>query len=324
MVVSYDWEVIYGNGRFGMSNIGLLTDISPREAWSHEAIDFTPWLAENLAVLGEGLGIQLEFESKETSVGGYFADIVARCPQDDRVVLIENQLEKSNHGHLGQVMTYLAGTDAQIIVWIATDFSEPHLAALKWLNEHTVDPFAFFAVRLRVVRIGGSDPAPMFEVLERPNNWERQMHAVQRENRTQSPRASQRQAYWSKLVSICPELENQGITLNGSSSQWLVPDDVSCFVISIYIAIDGVGLFLRGPRGSTPADVFERFEAMSDRFKQLVGGEMKDATASSHPVCFLKIDTTKSENWEKAALWQCEKAMLWLQATSEVFADSIV
>ena len=305
-----------------MNNIGLLRDISPRDAWSHEAMDFTPWLAENLAALSEELGIQLEFESKETSVGGYFADIVARCPQDGRIVLIENQLEKSNHGHLGQVMTYLAGTDAQIIVWIATNFSEPHLAALKWLNKHTVDPFAFFAVRLRVVRIGESNPAPLFEVLERPNNWERQMQAVQRESRSRSPRASQRQAYWSKLVSICPQLEKRGIALNGSSSQWLVPDDVSGLVISVYLAIDGVGLFLRGPRGSTPADILERFEAVSDRFKELVGGEMEDATASSHPVCFLKIDTTDPANWEEAALWQCEKARVWLQATSDVFADN--
>lgn len=303
-----------------MTKIGVLRDVSPRDAWSHEAMDFTPWLADNLSILGQELGIQLEFESKETSVGGYFADIVARCPQDDRVVLIENQLEKSNHGHLGQLMTYIAGTDAQIIVWIATDFSEPHLAALKWLNEHTVDPFAFFAVRLRVVRIGESDPAPMFEVLERPNNWERQMHAVQRESRSQSPRAAQRQAYWMKLISICPELERYGITLNGSSSQWLEPDGVSDLVISIYLAVDGVGLFLRGPRGSTPADILQRFEGVSDRFKELVGGEMKEATASSHPVCFMKTDTTDPANWEKAALWQSEKAKVWLKATSEVFA----
>lgn len=219
-------------------------------------------------------------------------------------------------------MTYIAGTDAQIIIWIATNFSEPHLAALKWLNEHTVDPFAFFAVRLRVVCIGESDPAPMFEVLERPNNWERQMHAAQRESRSQSPRASQRKAYWSKLVSICPELEKRGITLNGSSSQWLVPDDVSDLVISIYFAIDGVGLALRGLRGRTSADILERFEVMSDRFKELVGGEMTDATASSHPGYFIKIDTTDPANWENAALWHCEKARMWLQATSEVFADN--
>ena len=116
-----------------MTGIGKLRNVSPREAWTHEALDFTPWLCENLALLGEEIGIELEYESRETAVGSYFADIVARCPQDDRVVLIENQLERGNHQHLGQLMTYIAGTDAEIIVWIATDFSEPHLAAINQL-----------------------------------------------------------------------------------------------------------------------------------------------------------------------------------------------
>lgn len=303
-----------------VNSIGVLTSVSPREAWSHEATDFTPWLAENLAVLGEELGIQLEFESKETRVGSFFADIVARCPQDDRVVLIENQLEKSDHGHLGQLMTYLAGTDAKIIVWIATDFSEPHLAALKWLNEHTADPFAFFAVRLRVVRIGDSDPAPMFEVVERPNCWERQMNAVQRASRSQSSRASQRQAYWNELVSTCPELEKRGVRVNGSASQWLQPNNVSGLVVSIYLAVDGVGLFVRGPRGSSTVDVFGRLEASSGRFREFVGDDLIDGTDTSYPSCFMKVDTTDPANWDKAMNWHCEKAMKWLQALSEIFA----
>ncbi len=103
-----------------------------------------------------------------------------------------------------------------------------------------------------------------------------------------------------------------------------MPDDVSDLVISIYFAVDSVGLFLRGPRGSTHADIVERFEGVSDRFKELVGGEMTDATASAHPGYFTKIDTTDPANWEKAADWHRDKAKMWLQATSEVFADNSV
>lgn len=305
-----------------MSKIGFLKDISPREAWSHEAIEFTPWLADNLAILGEELGIQLEFESKEKLIGGYFADIVARCPQDDRIVLIENQLEKSNHGHLGQVMTYIAGTDAQIVVWIATDFSEPHLAALKWLNEHTVDPFEFFAVRLRVVRIGDSDPAPMFEVLERPNNWERQMHAEQREKRSQSRRAEDRTAFWQRVVEYSPEfLSSHGLIPNGAASQWLVPDKAPNLVVSIYIALTGVGVFLRGRRGSTPADILKIFEPEQARFKELVENEMYDPSSSKHPGLSLEIDMTDQDNWHEAIEWLCRKAQVWLAATDQVFGE---
>ena len=101
-----------------MSIIGNLRTVPPRDAWAHEALDFTPWLAEHLSTLGEEIGIQLEFESTEKTVGGYFADIVASCPTDGKIVLIENQLEKSDHGHLGQVMTYLAG--AGIIMLLIT------------------------------------------------------------------------------------------------------------------------------------------------------------------------------------------------------------
>ena len=304
-----------------MSTIGELRTVSPRDAWTHEALDFTPWLAENLSALGKELAVDLEFESKETSVGGYYADIVARCPQDDRIVLIENQLEKSNHQHLGQVMTYIAGTDAQIVVWVATEFSEPHLAALKWLNEHTVEPFAFFAVRLRVVRIGDSDPAPMFEVLERPNNWERQMHAEQREKRTRSRRAADRSAFWAMLLGHRPEFAERGVTANGSSSQWLKPDNVSDLLVSIYIAMDGVGLFLRGHRGSTPADVLERFNPRAEKFKKLVGKEFSEPTTSAHPGLAYKTDMTNQDNWGEAAEWLCDQAQAWLNATTETFGE---
>lgn len=305
-----------------MTAIGKLRNVSPREAWTHEALDFTPWLCENLGLLGEEIGIELEYESRETAVGSYFADIVARCPQDDRVVLIENQLERGNHQHLGQLMTYIAGTDAEIIVWIATDFSEPHLAAIKWLNEHTVAPFAFFAVRLRVLRIDDSNPAPMFEVLERPNTWERQMHAEQRERRSQSPRAAERLAYWELVLERMPEFEARGVIPNGSSSQWLTPDGVSNIVISIYMAVEGVGVFLRGRRGTTAAEILEAFSPHAQRFSEMVGGNVSVPTETAHPACNFKVDMTDRANWDAAVSWQLETAQKWLRAASEIFGDT--
>ena len=97
---------------------------------------------------------------------------------DDSVILIENQLEQTDHTHLGQIMTYLAGLDAKTVVWIAPSFREPHLSAIRWLNEHTADGFSFFALKARVVRIGDSPFAPMFEVVEQPNLWDRQIEAA--------------------------------------------------------------------------------------------------------------------------------------------------
>lgn len=141
-----------------MSDIqfGRLQDLPLREAWKHEALQFTPWLAENLDHLSEAIGIPLEMTGTEVAVDTFSADILARNPMDDTVVLIENQLEQTDHTHLGQIMTYLAGLDAHTVVWIAPAFREPHLSAIRWLNEHTADGFSFFAVKARVVRIGDS------------------------------------------------------------------------------------------------------------------------------------------------------------------------
>ena len=119
--------------------------------------------------------MELELTGQEVRVERYAADILARDPTDGSAVLIENQLEATDHTHLGQIMTYLAGLDARAVIWISPEFREPHLSAVRWLNENTAEGFAFFAVRLRVVRIGASPMAPVFEVVEKPNGWERRL-----------------------------------------------------------------------------------------------------------------------------------------------------
>jgi hypothetical protein len=128
---------------------GRLTDLLPREAWKHEAHAFTPWLAENIDQLSEAVGIPLELTGTDIAVENFAADILARDSENGTIVLIENQLEVTDHTHLGQIMTYLAGLEAQVVIWIAPKFREPHLSAIRWLNEHTADGFSFFAVRLR-------------------------------------------------------------------------------------------------------------------------------------------------------------------------------
>ena len=133
-----------------------LKDVAPRAVWEHEARDFTPWLAENLERLSQAIGIPLELEGTEVQVEQFAADIVAVDPEDGSRVLIENQLAASDHDHLGKILTYLAGVQAQTVVWVAPRFEEAHRSAVRWLNDHTVEPFAFFAVRVRVVQIADS------------------------------------------------------------------------------------------------------------------------------------------------------------------------
>ena len=140
-----------------------------RMIWPHEAHDFTPWLgtSENIGLLGDALGIELFVDEVEKSVGPYSADIVAR-DTDDAVVVIENQLEKTNHDHLGKCLTYAAVLNAKTVVWIASSFTDEHKKAFDWLNEKTGLDTSFFAVRLELWRIDGSNPALKFNVVSAP------------------------------------------------------------------------------------------------------------------------------------------------------------
>jgi hypothetical protein len=151
---------------------------------------FTPWLAEpaNLQLLGEALGIELELEATEKSVGPFNADILCKDTATDSWVLIENQLERTDHKHLGQLITYASGLKAVTIVWIANPFTEEHRSALDWLNEITDDKFNFFGLEVELWKIGDSNVAPKFNVVSKPNDWSRSVAAgaasVENENLT--------------------------------------------------------------------------------------------------------------------------------------------
>jgi hypothetical protein len=153
--------------------LGRLERVELRNAWLGEATDFTPWLAqpENIALLGEAIGIELEVESQEKNVGPFRADILCRDTINSHYVLIENQLERTDHVHLGQLLTYAAGLDAASIVWLAARFTEEHRAVLDWLNNATTSGFNFFGLEIELWRIGDSARAPKFNVISKPNDW---------------------------------------------------------------------------------------------------------------------------------------------------------
>lgn len=152
---------------------GRLTSVDLREAWTREDTHFTPWLAEpkNLDLLGTTIGIDLELQGQEQSVGPFRADILCKNPADSSLVLIENQIERTDHTHLGQVITYAAGLDAVTIVWIAKCFTEEHRAALDWINEISHEEIRFFGLEVELWKIGDSPIAPKFNIIARPNDW---------------------------------------------------------------------------------------------------------------------------------------------------------
>ena len=158
-----------------IKELSRLEEVELREIWPDEAQNFTPWLAEeeNLDLLSETLDMALELEGQELNVGDFRADILCRNTEDNSRVLIENQLERTDHNHLGQILTYSASLDIHTVIWIAKEFREEHRAALDRLNEITNENFQCFGIEVKVWQIGNSAHAPQFEIVSKPNDWNR-------------------------------------------------------------------------------------------------------------------------------------------------------
>jgi hypothetical protein len=184
-----------------MKVLGRLERVDLRTAWQSEAIDFTPWLAQadNLAILSDTIGRELELEAQERNVGPFRADILCKDVENGQWVLVENQLERTDHGHLGQLLTYAAGLQAVTIVWVAARFTEEHRATLDWLNEITDERFEFFGLEVELWRIGDSAPAPKFNIVSKPNDWSRDVGQAAKRIETEAlTETKQKQlAFWT-------------------------------------------------------------------------------------------------------------------------------
>jgi len=165
-----------------------------RTVWPHEALDFTPWLSQddNILLLSDAIGIDITVNETESSVGDFNVDIFATETGTDRKIIIENQLEDTNHDHLGKLITYASGKSADIIIWVVKHAREEHKAAIEWLNNHTDDKIGFFLCEIKLYCIGNSEPAVKFEVVEKPNDWAKEVKKNDSINKTQQ----QRYDYW--------------------------------------------------------------------------------------------------------------------------------
>ncbi|WOS65832.1 hypothetical protein [Sinorhizobium fredii] len=284
---------------------GRLDDVPARDAWHHEALALTPWLAANLERLEKVLGMKLELEGTELKVESFSADILARDLSTGGRVLIENQLEQSDHVHLGQIMTYLAGLQAETMVWIAPSFREPHLSAIRWLNEHTVEPFAFFAVKLRVVRIADSPYAPLFEVVEKPNAWDRQVQEKAREAVGLSEFGQKRLAFWSHFVDRYPP---QAITYpaNAASTRWRAVEGSPIDIVQ-YLGSESVGVYIRASKGHSPGDALALLDSHRDQLESSIGRPLGGSNGYFLG-SKLSLDTDNRGNWDQAADWLASQA----------------
>ena len=263
-------------------DLARLEPVDLRKVWRSEPADFTPWLAQsdNITLLGETLGLELDVESTEAGVGPYRADIVCRDTadgsSDGALVLIENQLERTNHNHLGQLLTYAAGLDAVTVVWIAAPFTDEHRAALDWLNEKTDQSVNFFGLEIELWRIAGSAIAPKFNVIAKPNDWNTSLRAATGSNREMPEIKRKQLEFWHEYKDFINSRNSEIRCANPIPRHWMVHNIGRAWVHFSSVFLTGrpvarVELVLTGDKSK---DHFSLLELQRDSIEEAMGVEL--------------------------------------------------
>ena len=192
--------------------LGKLKEIDIRKVWQHEQYDFSKWLSSepNIKDLGDVLNLSLTDIETEKFVGNYRCDILCKDEITGKIVLIENQLEPSNHDHLGKIITYASGLDAAVVVWIVQNAREEHASAIEWLNKHTDNDVSFFLIEIHAYTIGNSAPAPFFKIIEQPNDFNKNIKTLTQKGELNESQ-SRRLEFWTQFNEI---LEERGKPFN--------------------------------------------------------------------------------------------------------------
>lgn len=292
--------------------LGKLEKIDLREQWKNEASDFTPWLAkeENIESLGDVLQMDLEVVNSEENVGPYRADILCKDVSTNNYVVIENQLEKTDHSHLGQILTYSAGLDSSTMIWIAEKFTDEHRAALDRLNEITSEDINFFGIEMELWKIGNSDPAPKFNIVSKPNNWSKNVKRIA-ENSEVSENGEFRLEYWTKLNEYFQSKGKQVFKTGykPSTNHWMI---FSIGKRGIHTCVDVIrkdGGFIRVNLVFTDEKAKYNFDKIKELYEEdsKILGEInwhRLDDAKSSVVCIKKqFDVMDKAKWEEQHDW---------------------
>lgn len=298
-------------------NLGELKKIDVRTVWGNEASHFTPWLAkdENLAILGQAIGMELELVAQEQYVGPYRADILCKDTLTQGYVLIENQLEKTDHCHLGQIMTYAAGLNASAIVWIASTFTDEHRAAMDWLNEITLENFGFFGLEIELWKIGDSLPAPKFNVVSSPNDWRKTIV----ESQVMGKLSDTKQLYlryWDGFKHFLSERPNTVLRSQKPSPQhWTnLAIGRSGFTLSATASVEkqrlGAEIYIQ-PKDIDPKTAFHALLSSRQEIEDALGfplewQELPEAKGSRIVVFRQDVDIALEASWPSQFVWLAE------------------
>lgn len=298
-----------------MANIGKLEKVELRDLWKHEERDFSAWLAQDasLAMLSDEIGVDIALIERESQVGGFSVDLYAEENSTGNKIIIENQLEDTNHDHLGKIITYASGKDAKYVIWIVKRARDEHRQAIEWLNAHTDEDINFFLVEIELWRIGDSLPAPKFNVVVRPNDWVR-------EERHSTSEITERGklclSFWDAFISYASqqsEFMRQFKLRRSHPHNWF---DLAIGIGGVFISLNiqsnkgtvDAGLYIRDDK-----DYFERLKSHSEEIFEILGEEADwhEASKACRLLITKPIDITDNANWQKAFDWYIKMAPLF-------------
>ncbi|HEY3312360.1 MAG TPA: DUF4268 domain-containing protein [Anaerolineales bacterium] len=307
-----------------------LEKVDLRRVWTSESRDFTPWLSQesNLAILGEVLDLDLELEAQEKNIGPFRADILCKDTITNQWVLIENQIERTDHCHLGQLLTYAAGLRAVTIVWISSEFTEEHRAALDWLNEVTTDGINFFGLQIELWKIGDSNPAPRFNVVSKPNEWTHTVSQATRNigagNLTETKKLQLE--YWISFNKLLKERNTSIHALKPAPQHWMYyAVGRSDFTLMTFLNIRekrvGVGLVISGQNAKSFYKLLElEREAIESEFGKKLDWRELPTKAESHILLNnFGCDLAEQKRWPEYQIWMFEH----LEKLKKVLANRI-
>lgn len=294
-------------------SLGKWKKIPLRDVWPKEASNFTKWLAEeeNLSCLGEELGIELELVESESAVGTFSTDIYAREVGTGRKVIIENQLETTDHDHLGKIITYAAGKEAEVIVWLVPTAREEHRNAIDWLNEHTDMEIGFFLIEMSLWSIDESQPALRFDIVEQPNNWAKTIRVAETLNDTAKTRLQYWQLY-NDLAQTNDEFRSVFKPHKAATDHWYdlaVGSSVYHIALLIY-AKDKIGIELCVPDNKEVGQFFIDNISCFESALGIIGEPYMAAKGSG--IRFYKngYDLKKNpDKWNEYVKWHMDSAL---------------
>lgn len=295
-----------------MPDLGAPEELKLSSVFDGEAADFTPWLSKNLDNLADKLGIELNSDDTEVHVGTFRVDISARA-SDGRIVIIENQFERTDHTHLGQLLTYAGGLNADIIIWIAERFRPEHRAAIDWLNDNAADA-DFFAVEARAVRIDDSLPALFWDIVASPNDWTRVGGATIKSGEL-GPSAKLRLEYWTALNQMIEEKDARLTRFKPDTSGWQGGSiGTSYFYLNTALNSQDkwtrVEIYLDGDKSN---EWFIKLQERKSEIEEKLGYGLKWEPMESKRACRISIrkdaDPTNQEDWARQHEWIIQKRL---------------